>query len=118
MIWLTPMTGTEEGSVYFQIRDISLRQNGAESCGLISGLLGDGHHEVWGEVELGRQSQVRILPLLTDCGQVENLSAAVDEELLKTQLLDAVQEVFSAFVSRSAGSSDDSACLLAQRVAA
>ena len=110
MIWLTPMAGTEEGSVYFQIRDISLRQNGTESCGIIGGLLGDGCHEVWGEVEFGMKPQVRILPLLTDAGEVETLSAAVDEELLKAQLLESVQEVFAAFISRSVGSFDNSFC--------
>jgi len=111
MIWMTPMAGTEEGSVYFQIRDISMRQNGFESFGLISGLLGDGHQEVWAEVEFGKRPEVRILPLLTDSGQVESLSAAVDEELLKIQLLEVVQEVYTAFASRTAGPSGDSTYL-------
>ncbi|SHI52292.1 hypothetical protein SAMN02745165_00302 [Malonomonas rubra DSM 5091] len=95
MIWLSPMTGTEEGSVYFDIRDISLQPTGRGTDGVISGLLGDGQREIWGEVHLGSQPQVRILPLWTDDGQIEELSLAVDEELLKQQLLESVQNVFS-----------------------
>ncbi|MDB4470861.1 hypothetical protein N9063_01105 [Deltaproteobacteria bacterium] len=96
MIWLSPMTGTEEGSVYFDVRDITLQQTDNGTDGLIRGLLGDGQREIWGEVQLGKNPQVRILPLWTDDGQIESLSAAIDEELLKEQLLDAVQKLFAA----------------------
>ncbi len=95
MIWLSPMTATGEGSVYFDIRDISLQPTGNGTDGLVRGLLGDGQREVWGEVQLGHQPQVRILPLWTDDGQVEELAPDIDEELLKKQLLEAVRKVFS-----------------------
>lgn len=95
MIWLSPMAGTEEGSVYFDIRDIALQQTDHGTDGLIRGLLGDGQREIWGEVQLGEKPQARILPLWTDEGQVESLSAAIDEELLKEQLLEAVQKLFA-----------------------
>ena len=95
MIWLSPMTGTAEGSVYFDIRDIVLQQTGYGSEGMIRGLLGDGQREIWGEVQLGKNPRATILPLWTDDGQMESLSSAVDEELLVEQLLEAVQKVFS-----------------------
>ena len=85
MIWLSPMTGTGESGVYFDIRDISLQPTGNGTDGLISGLVGDGHREIWGEVQPGKQPQVRILPLWTDEGQVEELAAEIDLELLKKQ---------------------------------
>jgi len=95
MIWLSPMAGTEEGSVYFEIRDIAWQQTATGTDGLICGLLGDGQREIWGEVQLGTNSQARIVPLWTDEGQVESLSAAVDEDLLKAQLLEAVEKLFA-----------------------
>lgn len=95
MIWLSPMAGTEEGSVYFTVRDITLQQTENRTDGLIRGLLGDGQREIWSEVLLGRNPSVRILPLWTDDGQVEALSTSIDEELLKEQLLEAVQKLFS-----------------------
>ena len=95
MIWLSPMAGTEEGSVYFDIRDIALQSNGNQTQGLIRGLLGDGQQEVWGEVQLGKNPQVRILPVWTEDGALESLSAAVDEELLQQQLLETVQKVIA-----------------------
>lgn len=94
MIWLSPMTGTAEGSVYFEIRDIMASQQHNTGASLIRGLLGDGQREIWAEVQLGENPQVQILPLWSDAGQVESLSAEIDEELLKDQLLEAVQKVF------------------------
>ncbi len=101
MIWLSPMIGTEEGSVYFEIRDIVFQQTGNEREGLIRGLLGDGQCEVCTEVQLGKNPQVRIIPVWTDAGEVETLSVAVDEELLKEQLLEAVQRLFAIVGGRS-----------------
>jgi hypothetical protein len=108
MIWLSPMAGTEEGSVYFDVRDITLQQIDTGTDGLIRGLLGDGQREIWGEVQLGKNPQARILPLWTDDGQVESLSAAIDEELLKEQLLEAVQKLFTTVGVWSASSHIDS----------
>lgn len=107
MIWLSPMAGTEEGSVYFDIRDIALQQTDNGTDGLIRGLLGDGQREIWGEVQLGKNAQVRILPWWTDDGQVESFSAAIDEELLKQQLLEAVQKLFAMVGLWSASSRID-----------
>ncbi len=95
MIWLAPMSGTEEGSIYFDIRDIALQRTGNGTEGVVRGLLGDGRLELWGEVHLGSSPQVQVLPLWTDDGQVENFTVAVDEGLLKAQLLEAVQQVFA-----------------------
>lgn len=102
MIWLSPMAGTAEGSVYFEIRDMSLQRNGHGSAGRVSGLLGDGQREVWVDVQLGAVPQVKMLPVWTDEGQIESLSAAVDEEQLKQQLLDEVQQLFNSLGLRSA----------------
>lgn len=107
MIWLSPMVGTAEGSVYFDIRDISLQRNGNGSAGRIGGLLGDGQREIWAEIQLGTVPQVTILPVWTDEGQVESLSAAVDEEQLKQQLLGEVQQLFNTLGLRSATGSID-----------
>jgi hypothetical protein len=107
MIWLSPMTGTGEGSVYFDIRDINPQPTGNGTDGLIRGLLGDGQREVWGEVQLGKQPQVKILPLWTDDGQVEELAAEIDEELLKKQLLEAARRVFSTVGKWAATASFD-----------
>lgn len=109
MIWLAPMSGTEEGSIYFDIRDIALQQIGNGTHGVVSGLLGDGQLELWGEVHLGRSSYVQILPLWTDDGQVESFAVTVDEGLLKEQLLDAVEKVFVSVAALSpAGSTQAS----------
>jgi hypothetical protein len=102
MIWLSPMTGTEEGCVYFDIRDITIQHKGNGTEGLIRGLLGDGQRELWAEVELGVIPHARILPLWTDDGRVECLSTAIDEELLKEQLLEAVYKVFAGVGACSA----------------
>lgn len=95
MIWLASMAGVEEGSVYFEIRDIALRRTGNGCTGVVAGLLGDGQRELWGEVHLSSSPQVQILPQWTDDGRVESFSLAVDEGLLKEQLLDAVQTLFA-----------------------
>lgn len=95
MIWLSPTTGTEEANVYFEIRDIALQPTGDGAAALIRGLLGDGQREIWGEVQLGRNAEVQLLPCWTDAGEVESLIAAVDEDLLKEQLLEAVQKLFA-----------------------
>lgn len=95
MIWLSPATGTEEVNVYFEIRDIALQPTGDGAEGLIRGLLGDGQREIWGEVQLGRNAEVRILPCWNDEGEVESLTEAVDEDVLKSQLLEAVQKLFA-----------------------
>ena len=95
MIWLAPMSGTEEGSIYFDIRDIVLQRTGNGTEGVVRGLLGDGQLELWGEVHLGNSPRVQVLPLWTDDGQVKNFAVTVDEGLLKAQLLEAVQQVFA-----------------------
>ena len=95
MIWLAPMSGTAEGSIYFDIRDIALQRIGNGTQGVVSGLLGDGQLELWGEVHFGSSPQVQILPLWSDDGQVENFAVSVDEGLLKEQLLEAVRKVFT-----------------------
>lgn len=97
MIWLSPMAGTEEGSIYFDIRDIVLQRTTSGHKGLIRGLLGDGALELWGEIYLGHSSKVQILPQWTDDGQVESFSAAIDESLLKIQLLAEVEKVVAGF---------------------
>lgn len=93
MIWLSPMAGTAEGSIYFDIRDITVKRTGNGTVGTVCGLLGDGQRELWGEVSLGSSPQVHILPLWTDEGQIESFPASVDESLLKEQLLEVVRSL-------------------------
>ena len=95
MIWLSTLAGTQECSIYFDIRDIDLRRTGNATEGVIRGLLGDGRRELWGEVFLGDAPRVQILPEWNDGGEVEGFDAEIDESLLKQQLLATVQKVFS-----------------------
>ncbi len=95
MIWLSPMTGTKECSIYFDIRDIDLRRTGKTTEGVVRGLLGDGQRELWGEVCLSKNSHAQILPLWGDDGQIETFDDSVDESLLQSQLLAAVESLFA-----------------------
>jgi hypothetical protein len=95
MIWLSTLAGTQERSIYFDIRDIDLQRTGTATEGVIRGLLGDGHRELWGEVFLGAAPQVQILSEWSADGEVEGFDAEIDESLLKQQLLVSVQRVFS-----------------------
>ena len=91
MIWLSPTSGTEECSIYFEIRDIDLKCCGDVISGVVRGLLGDGSCELWGEVFLGAEESAQILPVWTESGEVESFSAAVDESLLQQQMLSEVK---------------------------
>ncbi len=91
MIWLSPTSGTEECSIYFEIRDIDLKCRGDVTSGVVRGLLGDGSCELWGEVFLGHDESAQILPVWTESGEVESFSAAVDEPLLQQQMLSEVK---------------------------
>jgi len=64
MIWLSPTSGIEECSIYFEIRDIDLKCRGDVTSGVVRGLLGDGSCELWGEVFLGLMN----LPRFFRCG--------------------------------------------------
>ena len=87
MIWLSPTNGTEECSIYFEIRDIDLQLRSGVTSGVVRGLLGDGACEFWGEVFLGDDESAQILPVWTEGGNIEFFSAAVDETLLLQQML-------------------------------
>ena len=91
MIWLSPTSGTEECSIYFEIRDIDLKCRGDVTSGVVRGVLGDGACELLGEVFLGRDESAQILPVWTENGEVESFSAAVDEPLLQQQMLSEVK---------------------------
>ncbi|HEY5673903.1 MAG TPA: hypothetical protein VIR78_09380 [Malonomonas sp.] len=95
MIWLSTLAGTQECSIYFEIRDIEVRRTGSGAQGVVRGLLGDGRRELWSEVFLGETPEVQILPEWSDAGEVEGFDAALDEALLKQQLLVSVQKIFS-----------------------
>ena len=91
MIWLSPASGTEECSIYFEIRDINLEYRGDVTSGVVRGLLGDGSCELWGEVFLGAVESAQILPVWTETGEVESFPAVVDESLLLQQMLAEVK---------------------------
>ncbi len=91
MIWLSPTSGTEECSIYFEIRDINLQWHENMTSGVVRGLVGDGSRELLGEVFLGEGESAQILPLWTESGEVESFSAAVDESLLLEQMLAEVK---------------------------
>ena len=103
MIWLSPMAGTEECSVYFDIRDIGVRRTGSTTEGVVSGIIGDGSCELWGEVTLGEKSQVNILPFWDEGEPPGSLDEAIDLASLKTQLAEAVARVFSGIGQLTAG---------------
>ena len=91
MIWLSPTSGTEECSIYFEIRDIDLQWREHTVSGAVRGLLGDGSREFLGEVFLGDSESAQVLPIWTETGEVESFSAAVDEALLLEQMLAEVK---------------------------
>lgn len=91
MIWLSPTSGTNNCSIYFEIRDIDLQCHGDINSGVVRGLLGDGYCELWGEVFLGSVEYAQILPVWTESGEVESFSTAVDESLLQQQMLSEVK---------------------------
>ncbi|MCF6265544.1 MAG: hypothetical protein L3J57_03240 [Desulfuromusa sp.] len=93
MIWLSPASGTKECSIYFDIRDIDLQCSGAESTGVIRGLIGDGSCEFWGEVFLGDEEYAQILPVWSESGGIESFSDAVDQSLLLEQMLSEVKSL-------------------------
>ncbi|MEA3362654.1 MAG: hypothetical protein U9Q61_05225 [Thermodesulfobacteriota bacterium] len=93
MIWLSPASGTNECSIYFDIRDIDLQCSGVESTGVIRGLIGDGTCELWGEVFLGDKEFAQILPVWTEAGVIESFSDAVDQSLLLQQMLSEVKSL-------------------------
>ncbi|MCK5825682.1 MAG: hypothetical protein KAG93_01505 [Desulfuromusa sp.] len=99
MIWLSPTSGTEECSIYFEIRDIDLQWRGNVTSGVVRGLLGDGSCELFGEVFLGDEESAKILPVWTESGAVESFSAAVDESLLLEQLLAEVKTLLPGIES-------------------
>ena len=91
MIWLSPTSGTEECSIYFDIRDIDLQWRENMTSGVVRGLVGDGLQELWGEVFLGEKESAQILPVWIESGEIESFSAAVDESLLLEQMLAEVK---------------------------
>lgn len=93
MIWLSPTSGTEECSIYFEIRDIDLQWRENTVSGAVRGLLGDGSRELWGEVFLGSEESAQVLPVWTEGGDVETFSTAVDESLLLEQMLAEVKRL-------------------------
>jgi len=65
MIWLSPTSGTEECSIYFEIRDINLQWHENMTSGVVRGLVGDGSRELLGEGFLWVGESAQILPLWT-----------------------------------------------------
>lgn len=95
MIWLAPIVGTLEGSVYFDIRDIDVRRTGSGTEGVVGGIVGDGCCEFWGEVSLGGSQQVNILPFCDEEECLLRFEESVDLYALKKQLAESVSKVFS-----------------------
>ena len=103
MIWLAPMAGTQECSVYFDIRDIDVRRTGSATQGVVRGIVGDGCCECWGEVTLGESLRVDLLPYWDEEEKSGGFDEAVDLSLLKQQLAEAVAKVFSGIGRLTAG---------------
>ena len=125
MIWLSPTSGTEECSIYFDIRDIDLKWRENTTSGVVRGLLGDGLRELWGEVFLGAEESAQILPVWTENGEVESFSSVVDESLLLEQMLAEVKTLLPRmgygrknFRSPDWHNSDVAMCCLAANLAA
>lgn len=95
MLWLSALADTQECPIYFEIRDIEVRQTGSEAQGVVRGLLGDGRRELWSEVFLGATPSVQILSEWSETGGVEGFDAAIDEAMLKQQLLAGVETLFA-----------------------
>ncbi|PLX98785.1 MAG: hypothetical protein C0622_11440 [Desulfuromonas sp.] len=91
MIWLSPAQNTAAGCVYFDIRDIDLSYHGDTPSGVIRGLVGDGSHEIGGEVFIGTGEAARLLPIWSEDGSIESLAGDIDEIQLQQQLLSEVK---------------------------
>jgi hypothetical protein len=94
MIWLSANAGTEERSVYFDIRDIDLQCTGSAVSGLVRGIVGDGQCEYWGEVCLGEDPQVKILPFWEEEQEAAEIENQLDLQMLKVRLAGTVAGIF------------------------
>ncbi len=102
MIWLSATVGTQERSVYFDIRDIDVRRTGSFTEGIVRGVLGDGQREFWGEVSLGEAVQVSILPFWEEDEKPTCFDEGIDPQLLQEQLAESVVKVFHGIVQLTA----------------
>jgi hypothetical protein len=87
MVWLSSNCGSNQYNLYFDIRDVDLKYQNGIISGVVSGLVGNGVCENWGEVFLGTNESVRILPYWDGTGEIEQLTDYLDEEVLRDQLI-------------------------------
>lgn len=87
MVWLSSNCGSSQYSLYFDIRDVDLKYQNGMISGVVSGLVGNGVCENWGEVFLGGNESAQILPYWDDSGEIEQLTDYLDEEVLLDQLI-------------------------------
>lgn len=94
MIWLATADVSPAQNFYFEIRDVALNYAGHAPFGIVRGIVGDGCRELWSEVELGHREQARILPVLSETGEIESFDGDIDEDLLAEQILEEVKARF------------------------
>jgi|GEM_PF-3038305 len=87
MVWLSSNCGSNQCNLYFDIRDVDLKYQNGVLSGVVSGLVGNGVCENWGEVFLGTQESARILPYWDETGEIEQLTDYLDEKDLCDQLI-------------------------------
>lgn len=87
MVWLSSNCGLGQYSLYFDIRNVDINYQDGMVSGVVSGLVGNGVCENWGEVFLGVNESARILPYWDGTGEVEQLTDYVDEMGLQAELI-------------------------------
>lgn len=91
MIWLSSPQGNSERSIYFDIRNIDLAWQERRPSGSVRGVIGDGGSEIWGEVRLGPEDSVQLLPVWHENGDLETLADGLDADLLALELVTATR---------------------------
>ncbi len=93
MIWLSALNGAEGYSSYFDVRELDIRCRNRTCSGLVSGIVGVGSLEFWGDIRIGQEDSVQLLPICSDDGMVETIPDGVDQQQLQRELLAEVRDL-------------------------
>ncbi len=93
MIWLSALNGAEGYSSYFDVRELDIRCRNRTCSGLVSGIVGVGSLEFWGDIRIGQEDSVQLLPICSDDGMVETIPDRVDQQQLQRELLAEVRDL-------------------------
>ena len=97
MIWLSALNGAEGYSSYFDVRELDIRCRNRTCSGLVSGIVGVGSLEFWGDVRVGKEDSVQLLQIYNDDGVIETIPDGVDQQLLQRELLAEIKSLLEGF---------------------